>query len=92
MEKETGQRVDANDGDNMAMAGLIGAIAREMGITPKGYTEKDDVAAGVLLKHRSSREYQQELQGREMIANLLLSGVSPDALKGISDALGENGK
>ncbi len=44
MEKETGQRIDDNDGDNNAVAGLSGAIAREMGKTPK-----DDVAVGILI-------------------------------------------
>jgi hypothetical protein len=46
MERQTGQRIDDNSGDNFAMAGLFGAIAREMGKTPSTYRERDDVRRG----------------------------------------------
>ena len=44
MERETGQRIDSNDGDNMAMAGLFGALARAMG--KSSHDARDDFAAG----------------------------------------------
>ena len=50
MERETGQRVDENDGDNMAVNGLIGALSRMMGSSPASYRQEDDVAAGTLIR------------------------------------------
>ena len=76
MEAETGQRIDDNDGDNMAIAGLLGAMSRMMGQSPSSYTERDDVAAGMLIRHRVSPAGQQERAGRELLAHLLTSGVS----------------
>jgi hypothetical protein len=81
MERETGQRIDANGGDNFAMAGLIGAMFRLMGQSPSTYRERDDVAAGVLIRHQMSREYQHEQEGKEMMAAFLMGGLSPDDLK-----------
>jgi len=49
MERETGQRIDDNGGDNLAMDGLVGAMSRVMGQSPESYTEKEDVAAGVVI-------------------------------------------
>ena len=81
MERETGQRIDDNGGDNLAMAGLFGAIARAMGKTPPSYRECDDVAAGVVIRHQMSPEYEQEQKSNEMMANMLAGGMSPDDLK-----------
>lgn len=54
LEAETGQRVDDNNGDNLAMAGLFGAMARVLGQSPPVYREHDDVAAGLLIQHRTT--------------------------------------
>ena len=54
MENETGQRID--DGDNLAMAGLFGAMSRLLGQSPPAYQERDDVAVGVLIQHQMSPE------------------------------------
>lgn len=81
MEEETGQRIDSNDGDNNAIAGLLGAMARLMNQSPSRYTKKDDVAAGLLIKYQMSLEGQREKENKEMICNMLTSGVSPDTLK-----------
>jgi len=75
-EKETGQRVDANDGDNMAMAGLFGALARALGSS--GHDERDDIAAGVLLRHQLTPEYRREQEANRLLVELLAGGVSPD--------------
>jgi hypothetical protein len=40
MERETGSRVDANNGDNPAIAGLFGALARALGKSQQ--REQDD--------------------------------------------------
>ena len=77
MEADTGQRIDDNDGDNLAITGLLGAMSRMMGKSPDTYTEQDDVAAGLLIQNP-----KPELD--EMIANLLLSGMSPDDIKSIT--------
>jgi len=81
LERETGQRIDDNDGDNFAMAGLFGAIARVMGQSPSSYTERDDIAAGVLIRHRMSPEGKREEETDQMIAQLLATGMSPDDIK-----------
>ena len=84
MERETGQRIDDNDGDNMAMTGLFGAIARMMGKTPASYTERDDVAAGKLIQHQMSPGYQREREGNEILVAMLCAGLSPDDIKEIT--------
>ena len=83
MERETGQRVDANGGNNMAIAGLFGALSREMEKSPASYTQKDDVAAGLLIKHQMSPAGQREEAGKDMLADLLIGGMSPDAVKAL---------
>ena len=80
LERETGRRIDANDGDNLAMAGLFGAISRVMGKSPATYTERDDVAAGLLIRHQMTPEYKREQESKAMLANLLRAGLSPDDL------------
>lgn len=62
----------------MAIAGLLGAMARMMGKTPRSYTEKDDVAAGVLIRYQMSPQYAKDKRSEELLANMLLSGMSPD--------------
>lgn len=57
-EKETGGRVDSNNYDNMVMASLYGALARELGNSR--HESRDDVAVGVLIKHQKSLEEKQE--------------------------------
>lgn len=79
MEAETGQRVDDNDGDNLAMAGLVGAMSREMEQSPPTYHECDDVAAGLLIQRQMSLEHQQEEEKKQVMAVLLACGFPPDA-------------
>ena len=86
MEKETGQRIDSNGGDNNAIAGLIGAMSRMMGQSPPTYTERDDVAAGLLIKHMATPEYENEQRSREMISGLLSGGMSPDDISKLFSA------
>jgi hypothetical protein len=83
MEAETGQRIDSNDGDNLAIAGLLGAMSRLIGKSPASYTERDDVAAGILIKHQMSPEGQREEESKRAMAVMLASGMSPDDLKGL---------
>jgi hypothetical protein len=85
LERETGQRIDDNDGDNLVMAGLFGAMSRILGQSPPTYRERDDVAAGVLIRHQMSPEYQEEQEAKKLMAELLASGMSPD---GVKDLLG----
>ena len=84
LERGTGQRIDDNDGDNMAMAGLLGAMSRLMGKSPTTYQERDDVAAGVLIKHQLSPEGQREQASRDMLAEMLRGGMSPDDIKSLT--------
>jgi hypothetical protein len=79
MERETGQRIDSDDPNNMAMAGLFGAIARMMG--KSSHQERDDVAAGVLIQNRMSPEYQRKQEDCELLASLLQMGLSPDEVR-----------
>jgi len=81
LEEETGQRIDDNDGDNAAMAGLFGAVSRLMGQSPPSYRECDDVAAGVLIRHQMTSQYQDEQAAYDLMASLLISGMSPDDVK-----------
>ena len=63
LEKETGQRIDDNDGDNLAMAGLFGATSRLLGQSPPSYRERDDVVAGLLIRHRMTPAYREKEKG-----------------------------
>jgi len=78
LEKETGQRIDANNGDNLAMAGLFGAMSRLLGQSPPSYKACDDVPAGVLIQHHMTPEYCQEQEDKEILAKMLMAGMSPD--------------
>ncbi len=83
MEKETGQRIDDNGGDNNAMASLMGAMSRALGQSPASYTERDDVVAGLLIRHQMTPEYKQEQESKRMMAQMLAGGMSPDEVKGM---------
>jgi phosphatidylserine synthase len=80
-EELAGCRWDDPDNPN-ALYALIGAVAREMGQNPHG--RADDVAAGMLI----SKQIADEMDGTaarkraadEMMAQMLLGGVSPDTL------------
>ena len=76
LEKETGRRIDDNDFDNPAMAGLFGAVARIMGQST--HQERDDVVAGYLVRHYCTPEHQRFLAERNRTARLLAMGFSPD--------------
>ena len=84
MESETGQRIDSNGGDNNAIAGLLGAMSRISGLSPASYTERDDVAAGLLLKYQMSPEGQRQKESDELLASLLAGGMSPDDIKSLT--------
>lgn len=77
-EREAGCRVDSDGFDNSAMAVLFGALSRAMG--KSNHRECDDFAAGTLIKHNISEEGQREQESKEMMANMLMAGVSPDTL------------
>ena len=74
LEEETGQRVDAPN--SMAYLGLLGAVAREMGVSK--FDAKDDVAVGVVLGYQMSPEHQAEEDALNSFVNLLKAGMSPD--------------
>jgi hypothetical protein len=76
MERETGSRVDANNGDNPAIAGLFGALARALGQSQ--HREQDDVAAGVLIRHQMTPAFAEEQRWESMMTSALAAGVSPD--------------
>ena len=80
MERETGQRIDDNGGDNNAMAGLIGAMARLMGKTAHTRYADDpkmDVPVGMYLKATSTPEYLAAQKQNEALAEALINGANP---------------
>lgn len=85
LEQECGCRYDVNDGNNPAMSGLFGAISRMLG--QHAFSPRDDVAVGILIRHRMTPAYAAQQQSRAMLADLLVQGVSPDDLAGIAKAL-----
>ena len=85
LERETGQRIDDNNGDNRAMDGLLGAMARILGESPPSYRTRDDVAAGFLIRHQASPEYQAKKEADALLAEMLLSGMSPDDIKKLTE-------
>jgi hypothetical protein len=71
------------DSDSV-MTGLFGAMAQALqGTRYGGDPVGNDIAAGTLVRHRMSPEYQRELEAKQMMAGLLLAGLSPDDLKEI---------
>ncbi len=81
LERETGQRIDSKDGDNLAMAGLFGALARAMGTNP--HQSRDDVAAGVVIRHQMTPAYKKQKEADQLLASMLMAGVSPDDAKSL---------
>ena len=84
LEAETGQRIDDNGGDNPVIARLLGAMSRLMGYSPPSYREQDDVAAGIVIKHRMSPGYHRKQESKKLMAAMLVRGMSPDDVKGLS--------
>lgn len=87
MERETGCRIDSNGGDNAAIAGLMGAVRREMGnagMLPKTpwHTERDDVAVGMYLKATSTPEYIAKQDALKMMCSMIGPDMGPDELRG----------
>ena len=80
LEEETGQRIDDNDGDNMAMSGLFGATSRLLGQSPPTYRERNDVVAGMVIRYRMTPAYLMDLERDKIAARLLALGFSPDYL------------
>ena len=76
LERETGQRVDAEG--STAMAGLFVAMSRLLGQSPPSYREEDDVAAGLLIQHQMSPEGQREEADKQAMLSMLLMGMPPD--------------
>lgn len=72
-EREAGCKFDDPNNPG-AMEILFGALAREMGKSK--FDERDDFAVGTLIMNSD----KQRNQGDDLIAALLLSGMSPDDL------------
>lgn len=82
MERETGQRIYDNDGDNNAVAGCIGAIARMMGNTAHtDYADdpKIDVPVGMYIKATSTPEYKARERSKELMLEMFMAGLTPNA-------------
>ncbi len=75
IERESNCRVDDNEFDNPAIWKLLGCISRELGKSPRSYTERDDMAAGALIMHRKEEDHF-----RKLLVNMLIGGADPDAL------------
>ncbi len=85
LEKETGQRIDNNGRDNNTMVGLFGAMSRLSGQSPPSYRERDDVVAGLMIRHQMSPEGHRQRQSDEMVAKMLIGGMSPDDVKALTE-------
>ncbi len=77
MESETGQRIDDNGNNSLAMNGLIGALSCDLGNSPAPYRAKDDVAAGLLMRYQMSPEYAREQENKKAIVAMLSKCMSP---------------
>lgn len=62
LERETGQRFDANEGDNATMAGLFGLLARALGTST--HDARDDAAAGYLIRHQGTLDEETAIPWR----------------------------
>lgn len=71
-----------DDPDGGAMTGIIGAVAQALHGRNYGSTGSrqigDDIAVGTIVQHEMSPEGQRERAARQMMANLLAGGMSPD--------------
>ncbi len=76
-EREAGCRWDDPNNPN-AMAALFGMMGRALGINP--HRPHDDVVAGRLMMHQMSDEGRRQEAARQMMADMLLAGFSPDDL------------
>ena len=80
---ETEDELDEAIVEIMAIITLWLAWSRLMGQSPASYTEREDVAAGLLIKHQMSPEYRSEQESKKMIAEMLAGGMSPDDIKAL---------
>lgn len=77
-ERESGKRYD--DPDNPAgLAIIFGALTREMGLSK--HDAKDDCAAGVIVQHQMTPEYEAEKRRDESLLMMLGMGFSPDQIR-----------
>ena len=80
MERETGHRVDDNNFDNNAIAGLMGAMARMLGNS--SHDEHDDFAAGILIKAKLEETDEDRAHKAMRDAAILRAvGIDPDEAK-----------
>lgn len=72
------------DSDSV-VTGLFGVMAQALqGTRYGGDLMGNDIVAGILVRHQMSPEYQREQEAGQMMADLLLAGLSPDDLKSFS--------
>lgn len=72
------ERYESSDS---VMTGLFGAVAQALQDTRYGGDPVgNDIAAGTLIRHQMSPEYQREQEAKKMLAGLL-GVLSPDDLK-----------
>ena len=70
------------ENSDSVMTGLFGAISQALqGTQYGGDPVGNDLAAGVVIRHRMSPECQREQEAKQMLAGLLVGGLSPDDLK-----------
>ena len=84
LERETGQRLDTSDPDNLVVAGLFGAMSRALGKSPPSYKPRDDVVAGMMIRHQMSPEGRRQKAADDALADLLSSGVPPDVIAALA--------
>lgn len=80
-EKESGCLFDENGMNNMAMCTILGAISRKMGISPKSYDQRQDMAAGIEIRHKMTPENIERERSMNMFAHLISGGMDPDMAK-----------
>ena len=57
------------------MAGLMGAMSRMLGQSPPSYRERDDVAAGLLIREQMKPDYQRRKQADEAWLAMFMAGL-----------------
>jgi hypothetical protein len=85
IERQTGNRIDANDYNNNGMTMLLGAMAGILEGTRTSY--RDDYARGVVAQYHLSAEYKQKQIADQMLGDLLMNGFAPDDICSIKNAL-----